>query len=109
MNAILAGFCDFQLGVFEFVRSVAPYAYLYLALANVVAFVMYGLDKAYAKAKKWRIPEANLIGIALFYGAAGAYLGMKLFRHKTKHLKFTLTVPLLLILQIAFALGCVIL
>ncbi len=109
MDALLATLWDFQLGVFAFVRSIAPSAYLYLALVNLVAFILYGLDKFYAKKKKWRIPEANLIGIALFYGALGAYIGMQFFRHKTKHLKFTLTVPLLLILQIAFALGCVIL
>ena len=102
-----AAIWEFQLGVFAFVRSVAPYACLYLGVVNLVAFVLYGLDKFYAKAKKWRIPEANLIGIALFYGAPGAYLGMKLFRHKTKHLKFTFTVPLLLILQILFAIGCI--
>ena len=98
---------EFQQGVFAFVGSIAPYACLYFVAVNLVAFVMYGLDKAYAKAKKWRIPEANLIGIALLYGAVGAYIAMQLFRHKTKHLKFTLTVPLLLILQIAFAVGCI--
>ena len=104
---ILQAFWSFQLDVFAWVRSIAPYAYLYLILVNAVAFILYGLDKSYAKKKKWRIPEANLIGIALLFGAVGAYLGMKLFRHKTKHIKFTFTVPFLLILQIAFALGCV--
>ena len=98
---------EFQLGVFAFVRSVAPYALLYLAAVNLVAFVMYWLDKIFARRKMWRIPEANLIGVALFYGAPGAYLGMKLFCHKTQHIKFTFTVPLLLILQILFAIGCI--
>ena len=74
-----------------------------LAIINFIAFVMFGLDKHYARKKKWRIPEANLLTVAALYGALGAFLGMKLFRHKTKHLKFTFTVPFLLILQIAFA------
>lgn len=79
-----------------------------LAAINLIAFVMYGLDKSYAKKKKWRIPEANLIGIAVLYGAAGAFLGMKAFRHKTKHVKFTVTVPILLVLQIAFAVAVIV-
>lgn len=98
---------EFQLGVFAFVRSIAPYAWLYLIAVNAVAFVMYWLDKIYARRGMWRIPEANLIGVALLYGALGAYVSMKLFRHKTKHVKFTFTVPLLLILQILFAIGCI--
>ena len=108
MEAVLHTFWAFQLAIFALLRSIAPYLYLYLALINSIAFILYGADKAYAKKKKWRIPEANLIGVALLYGALGAYLGMKVFRHKTKHRKFTITVPLLLILQIAFAIGCVI-
>ena len=98
---------EFQLGVFAFVRSIAPYALLYFLAVNMVAFVMYWLDKIYARRKMWRIPEANLIGVALLYGALGAYVSMKLFHHKTQHLKFTFTVPLLLILQILFAIGCI--
>ena len=104
---VLQSFWSFQQDVFALIRSIAPYAYLYLILVNAIAFVLYGLDKSYAKKKKWRIPEANLIGIALLYGAPGAYLGMKVFRHKTKHPKFTITVPCLLILQIVFAIGCI--
>ena len=79
----------------------------FLAVMSLIAFIFYAADKRKAKKSKWRIPEANLIGVALFYGAPGAYLGMKLFRHKTQHIKFTITVPLLLILQILFAIGCI--
>lgn len=74
-----------------------------VGVINLIAFVMYGLDKRYAKKGKWRIPEINLLTVAALYGALGAFLAMRLFRHKTKHLKFTITVPFLLILQIAFA------
>lgn len=86
-----------------FVKAHAVIVLAVLAVVNLIAFIMYGLDKHYAKAKKWRTPEAHLILVAALYGAVGAFLGMKLFRHKTKHAKFTITVPILLILQIAFA------
>lgn len=87
----------------SFLKTHATVVLVILGILNLVAFVMYGLDKRYAKKGEWRIPEANLIAVAALYGALGAYLAMQLFRHKTKHLKFTITVPLLLILQIAFA------
>ena len=98
---------EFQLGVFDAIRNMMPYPFYFLIAVNCIAFVMYGLDKVFAISRMWRIPEANLLGIALLYGALGAFVGMKLFHHKTKHIKFTFTVPFLLILQIAFALGCI--
>ncbi|MBQ8287246.1 MAG: DUF1294 domain-containing protein [Clostridia bacterium] len=87
----------------SFLKAHALVVLIILGVINLIAFVMYGLDKRYAKNGQWRIPEANLITVAALYGALGAFLAMQLFRHKTKHLKFTITVPLLLILQIAFA------
>jgi len=72
----------------------------YLLVINVVAFAMMALDKSYAQRKKWRIPEATLLGAAFIGGALGELLGMYILRHKTKHLKFTICVPLFLILQI---------
>ena len=91
-----------------FVKAHALIVLVALAAVNLIAFTMYGLDKHYAKAKKWRTPEAHLILVAALYGAVGAFLGMKLFRHKTKHAKFTITVPIFLILQIAFAIAVLI-
>lgn len=58
-------------------------------------------DKHKARKKKWRIPEATLMTVALFGGSLGSWLGMYTFRHKTRHLKFVLGVPAILILQIA--------
>lgn len=106
MKALILTFWSFQTAVFAFLRSISPYLLFYLVIVNFVAFLLYGMDKRFAKQKKWRIPEANLIGIALLYGAAGAYLGMKIFRHKTQHNRFTVTIPLLLWAQILFALAC---
>ena len=69
---------------------------------NVLAFLLYGLDKSLAKKNARRIPEKTLIGLAAVFGALGALLGMLLFRHKTKHIKFTVTVPVFLLLQAGF-------
>ena len=76
-------------------------ALLLLAAVNLVAFALYGLDKWKAKRGAWRIPEATLLLVAFLGGSAGALLGMELFRHKTKHWRFKILVPLFLILHIA--------
>lgn len=74
---------------------------LILVVVNLFAFVLYGIDKAKAKRGAWRIPEATLLLAAFLGGSLGALLGMELFRHKTKHAKFKILVPLFLILHIA--------
>ena len=79
------------------------YFLLYLLLINAVAFVLMLADKQKARKNRWRIPERTLIGSALLGGSLGALLGMYTFRHKTKHLKFTLGVPAILMAQIALA------
>lgn len=78
--------------------------YSWLAVANIIAFFMYGIDKLKAKHRRWRIPEATLLSIAAVGGSLGAFAGMKIFRHKTKHLRFQILVPLFLVLHIV-ALG----
>ena len=77
------------------------YFLLYLLLINAAAFVLMLADKVKARKNRWRIPERTLIGSALLGGSIGALLGMYTFRHKTRHLKFTLGVPAILIAQIA--------
>lgn len=76
---------------------------IYILLINLIAFYFYWNDKRRAKKNKWRIPENTLLLIALIGGSIGALLGMKVFRHKTKHWKFKILVPLFLILQIVLA------
>ena len=73
----------------------------YLFIINVAAFALYGADKYRAQKHQWRIPERTLIGIALFGGSIGALLGMKVFHHKTRHVKFTIGVPLIIIIEVA--------
>ncbi len=74
--------------------------YLYLAVINVITFCIYGIDKAKAKLNAWRIAEKVLIGLAVAGGSLGAWLGMKAFRHKTKHTLFKLLIPTLVIVHI---------
>lgn len=64
------------------------------AALNFLSFFLYAADKYYARNKKRRIPEKNLLASAFFLGGAGAFLGMYIFRHKTKHLKFKVLVPI---------------
>ena len=76
------------------------FIYYFLAI-NVVTFFVYGIDKVKAKKGLWRIPEATLLMLAVIGGSIGAWLGMMVWRHKTKHLKFKIGVPVILITQIA--------
>ena len=74
---------------------------IYLITINVVTFFLYGIDKWKAKRSKWRISEATLLGLAVIGGSIGAWLGMKVWHHKTMHKKFKYGLPLILIVQIA--------
>ena len=66
----------------------------YLLLVNLLAFVMYGIDKKRAVQKRFRIPERTLLWMARLGGGIGSWLGIKLFRHKTRHARFRILVPL---------------
>ena len=77
------------------------YFLLYLLLINAVGFLLMRIDKRKAKRGRWRIPEATLMGVAAIGGSIGSLLGMYTFRHKTKHVKFTLGIPLILAVQLA--------
>ena len=74
---------------------------LALLAMNVVTFFMYGVDKWKAKKSKWRIRETALLGLALLGGSIGAWLGMKVWHHKTQHKKFKYGVPAIIIVQLA--------
>lgn len=76
---------------------------LYWLGINVVAFLLYGVDKWKAKRAKWRISEATLIWMAVLGGSVGALLGIKLWHHKTLHAKFRYGVPTILIAQVLLA------
>ena len=74
---------------------------IYLVAINAATFFVYGIDKWKAKRSMWRIPEATLLGLAAIGGSIGAWLGMRAWRHKTKHKKFQLGIPLIIMAQTA--------
>ena len=74
---------------------------LYLLLINATGFILMLLDKQRARKKRWRIPERTLMTSALLGGSLGCLIGMYTARHKTRHPKFTIGIPLILLLQTA--------
>lgn len=72
----------------------------YLVCINLTGFVSMGLDKRKARKNQWRTKEKTLFAVALLGGSIGSNLGMKLFRHKTKHIAFVYGMPAILVLQI---------
>lgn len=78
-------------------------AIIYIITMNVVAFCLMGLDKHRARARLWRIPERVLFGAALLGGSVGAWAGMYVFHHKTRHWYFVVGIPLILVAQLALA------
>lgn len=77
------------------------YLLVYLLLINAAGFVLMLADKYKARKNLWRIPEATLMGVAAIGGSIGSLIGMYTFRHKTRHPKFTIGIPAILVLQIA--------
>lgn len=77
---------------------------LYLLIVNAIGLILMLVDKIKAKKNLWRIPEATLLLVAAIGGSIGSLLGMYTFRHKTKHIKFIVGMPLILALQI---IGCI--
>ena len=76
---------------------------IYLLTVNAIGFLLMTVDKYKAKKNLWRIPESTLMTVALLGGSIGSLAGMYTVRHKTKHLKFTVGIPVILVLQITVA------
>lgn len=76
-------------------------AVIYLILMNLIGFGLMGVDKQRARRRDWRIPEKVLFGAALLGGSVGAWAGMYLFHHKTRHWYFVVGMPLILAVQAA--------
>lgn len=77
------------------------YLLAYLLIINAAGFLLMRSDKVRARKNRWRIPEATLMTVAALGGSVGSLLGMYTFRHKTRHLKFTLGIPAILVAQAA--------
>lgn len=79
------------------------YLLAYLIIINAVGFTLMLIDKQKARRKAWRIPEAVLLGTAVVGGSVGSLLGMYIFRHKTRHTKFTVGIPTIISIQLLLA------
>lgn len=80
------------------------YISLYLAIINIIAYIVYGIDKLKSKKGKWRIPESTLLLLAIIGGSIGAWCGVKFWHHKTMHKKFKYGIPLIIAIQIGVCL-----
>lgn len=74
--------------------------FLYVGSLTVIGFAVMGLDKQKARTGRWRTPEKTLWLIALLGGSIGVFAGMRYFRHKTKHVSFSVGLPLLIVVQL---------
>ena len=79
------------------------YFAIYLLIVNAIGFLLMLIDKRKAIRHRWRIPEKTLFLTAAIGGSIGSIMGMYTFRHKTKHLQFTLGMPAILIVQLVLA------
>ena len=88
---------EFWLSVRHILLTVLGY---WLPLINIIACTAMFMDKYKAEHQKWRIPEKTLFSFALLGGSLGGIIGMYTFRHKTRHKKFSVGFPAILIVQI---------
>lgn len=77
---------------------------IYLSTINLFAFTLMGIDKERARKGAWRIPEKHLFLSVILGGSVGGILGMRFFRHKTKHWYFKYGFPLIFLLQVGLGL-----
>ena len=86
-------------------QNITKYWIIYLLIINIIAFFAMYIDKRKARYGKWRISEQTLFILALIGGSIGAIIGMYVFRHKTKKLRFSIGFPMILILQIVLVIS----
>ena len=79
------------------------YFAIYLLIVNAIGFLLMLIDKRKAIRRRWRIREKTLFLTAAIGGSIGSIMGMYTFRHKTKHLQFTLGMPAILFVQLILA------
>lgn len=74
--------------------------WVYLGIVNVAGFILPAVDKRRAKKDKWRIKESTLFLISALGGSVAMYISMRLFHHKTKHKRFMIGIPVIIVLQL---------
>ncbi len=75
--------------------------FVYLGAVNVVGFILPAVDKRRAKKDRWRIRESTLFLVSIIGGSVAMYISMRLFHHKTKHKRFMIGIPVIIVLQAA--------
>lgn len=83
------------------VQALMDILLIYLAAINLIGYALMGFDKSRARRNKRRVPERRLFMAAAAGGALGSWIGMRVFRHKTKHKPFVIGIPFLLVLNLA--------
>ncbi len=102
LDAIINPIVDFIAKIITFLISTRWSAILVWCIAlNLIGFILMKKDKKYAKEDKRRIRESTLLVTAMAGGSLGIYAGMYKFNHKTLHKKFTIGVPLIILVQMA--------
>ena len=76
------------------------YLVIYISIINIISFLVMYYDKKRSIKHKWRVPESRLFLYASIFGSLGIWIGMYIFRHKTKHVRFVLGVPIILVIQL---------
>jgi len=71
----------------------------YLMIINIVSFCLFAWDKQRSRKGAWRIRERDLLLLAILGGSLGSLLGMYTLQHKTRHIKFKVGIPLIVLLQ----------
>ena len=75
--------------------------FVYIGVVNVVGFILPAVDKRRAKKDRWRIKESTLFLVSILGGSVAMYISMRLFHHKTKHKRFMIGIPVIIVLQAA--------
>lgn len=88
---------------------IIPFVIIYLIIINLAAIIATIADKSRAKRRAWRIPESTLLLLSLLGGSISMLITMLIIRHKTKHIKFMLGIPAIIVLQIAAIAGAMLL
>ncbi len=94
MNIIIASF--------NFISEYSDFFVIFFVFMNIITLAVYGVDKRSAQAGKRRVSESLLIAFSACFGAVGAFIGMKVFHHKTRKPKFRILVPVFMMIQILF-------
>jgi uncharacterized membrane protein YsdA (DUF1294 family) len=82
-------------------ETLSIYALIYIAAISLIAIILTVLDKNAARRNAWRIKERTLLTVSILGGSAAMLITMLAIRHKTRHVKFMIGIPIILLLQVA--------